>query len=49
MRARLSEGEYDGALTTAREEIQQAFAQADMDAWPDPATLLNAREELLKG
>jgi TPP-dependent pyruvate/acetoin dehydrogenase alpha subunit len=48
MRARLSDEEYDGALTVARNEISQAFAQAEMDAWPDPAALLNAREELLK-
>ena len=49
MRARLSHEEYDGALTGARDEICQAFGQAETDAWPDPAALLNAREELLKG
>jgi len=29
-------------------EVNQAFAQAEQDPWPDPAALLNAREELLK-
>ncbi|MGD0947488.1 MAG: thiamine pyrophosphate-dependent dehydrogenase E1 component subunit alpha [Candidatus Binatia bacterium] len=48
MRARLSDGEYDSSLTAARDEICQAFGQAEMDAWPDPADLLDAREELLK-
>lgn len=48
MRARLSDGEYDGALTAARDETSQAFGQAEIDPWPDPADLLNAREELLK-
>jgi TPP-dependent pyruvate/acetoin dehydrogenase alpha subunit len=48
MRARLSDVTYDDALTAAREEVGQAFAQAEVDPWPDPAGLLNAREELLK-
>lgn len=48
MRARLSDGEYDATLTAVRDETAQAFSQAEMDAWPNPADLLNAREELLK-
>jgi TPP-dependent pyruvate/acetoin dehydrogenase alpha subunit len=48
MRVRLSDGDYADALSAARDEVQKAFAQAEIDAWPDPAVLLNAREELLK-
>jgi TPP-dependent pyruvate/acetoin dehydrogenase alpha subunit len=49
MHARLADEEYDDALNAARNEICQAFEQAETDAWPDPAALLDAREELLKG
>ena len=47
LRAHLSDREYDSALTAALDETSQAFGQAEMDPWPDPAALLNAREELL--
>jgi TPP-dependent pyruvate/acetoin dehydrogenase alpha subunit len=48
LRARLSHEEYDRALIVARDEVMGAFAQAEKDAWPDPAALLDARQELLK-
>jgi len=47
LRSRLSDEEYDLALSTARDEVSRAFGQAELDAWPDPADLLKAREELL--
>jgi TPP-dependent pyruvate/acetoin dehydrogenase alpha subunit len=48
MRARLADGEYDNILAAARVEINHAFEEAESDAWPEPAALLNAREDFLK-
>jgi TPP-dependent pyruvate/acetoin dehydrogenase alpha subunit len=48
LRSKLSDAEYEDALAAALSEVNEAFAQAEGDPWPDPAALLNAREELLK-
>jgi TPP-dependent pyruvate/acetoin dehydrogenase alpha subunit len=48
LRSQLADAEYEDALAAALGEVNQAFAQAEQDPWPDPAALLNAREELLK-